>query len=56
MKNLLIWIREEGYVLGTKGWYKKGSYRPWNPTQYYTEEQLIKLYERISDTNNLANN
>lgn len=45
MKDLLIWIREEGYVLNAKGhWYKKGSYRPWNPIQYYTEEQLIELW------------
>jgi len=46
--NLLEWIAEQGYVFEEKGWYKRGSYRPWRPTVYYTYEQLIELYDKRS--------
>lgn len=44
--ELLEWIIKEGYVFNKdKNWYKKGSYRPWNPTEYFTSEQLTKLFK-----------
>jgi len=46
MKDLLIWIKEEGYVLHSNNkWYKKGDYRPWKQTEYFTEEELIEIYD-----------
>jgi hypothetical protein len=47
MKEFLEWIEQEGYVLHKeRSWYKKGSYRPWQPIVYLKPEQLIELYEK----------
>lgn len=43
MIDLLIWIKENNYVRYKDGtWYSPGKHPN---TKYYTEEQLIELYE-----------
>ena len=48
MKDLLTFIKKEGFILNSDGKWYSPKYRKYMPkvvTQYFTDEELIKLYQ-----------